>query len=214
MKAMRRKRTSYPIREDAWGFGWYVRDADYGCGIEWLRGWPIDLIGRSPAQIIITASVKEFLEQHKRGVFTLIDQLPFSVTSLKKLRQQLGIDRSGAAVEWWESRSGDLAALSNIEFAKIHSVDADSVGTWRKRLDLPPLRHADAWYMRPEALADLSSETMPLAFVAAKYGRSITTIWQIRYLLRKEQGLPITDRRGFPCNARLLSGSDAVQLEK
>lgn len=173
--------------------------SDAGLGLEWHRGWPHGhprgrgLTGK--AQVIITAEIQAFLAANPRNIFKRLAEFPVCKTTLQRLRRELGIDRESATRDWWESRIGDLIAMANVDFAARHTVSTDSVAIWRGKLGLPRLEHEDGWYLQPEALAMITSESLPLLVVARHFKRSVKTIWQLRYELRK-RGICVADRRG------------------
>ena len=194
----RRRPRKWLTAEDAWGGIWDVGRSDAGDGIDWLRGWPAEWSKRRGATIIITPDVKTWVEAHPRNAVSrdTLAQVPIGKTAMQRLRRELGIDRSGAAEAWWTERMDDLLTSSNVDFAVKYSVCDNSVSVWRKRLNLPPLEHPDAWYLQPDALALITSETAPLLAVARSFNRSVKTIWQLRHILRK-RGVKIANRQGL-----------------
>ena len=194
---MGRKRKRYAIIEDAFGDLWDIFSSDPGDGIEWPRGWPSRWTKQragGPA-IIITPGVKDWMETHARGAVSkaTLAKLPISKFCMQRLRHDLGITRSNAAWAWWESRVQDILDMSDVDFAARHAVSDDSVAIWRRKLGLPCLQYPDAWYMSPEARAALTAD-QPLVAIARQFNRSVKTIWQVRYLLRKS-GIAVADRR-------------------
>ena len=196
---MPRKRRKYHTVTDAWGDLWDVSRSDGGDGIDWLRGRPNNWQrGPRGQAVIITPEVKAWVEGHARGAVSRnsLSRVPVGKHVMQRLRRELGIDRMSAARAWWESRLEDFLEMSNIDFAHKHGVTEESVTVWRKRLGLPRLEHPDAWYLQPDALALLTSDTAPLLAVARIFNRSVKTIWQLRSVLRKRHGVAIANRQG------------------
>src|SRR4051794_25220895 len=110
---------------------------------------------------------------------------------MQRLRKDLGISHQSAVAQWWESRIEDMLDLSCVEFAARHNVCADSVSIWRDRFQLPPLEHADAWYLEPANYALLTSESEPILSIARRFNRSVKTIWQIPSVLCRRHCLPV-----------------------
>lgn len=141
---------------------------------------------------IITAELKEFLEANNAKGMALANELPFGVNPLKRLRKILGLTR--AAI--WESRVAALETLTVREAAEKFQCASQTINNWRKTLGLAGSRQRpDGWYREPRNAELLTSGDLPLSWLASYFAISLSTVHQLRHLLRNA-GYVVTYRRG------------------
>lgn len=185
---------------DAWQDLWDCRQVVEVDTIEIWQGWPQGLPrgkggSGGPSWVLTSELADKYKSMQPRETIPHFAQAgyPFGKFVIKKHRKMLGIDRVGQAEKFWLDRFDDLGSLGLKEFVSKHSVAAQSVLDWRKRLGIDNRRNTPFWWQEPEAISVLSSDAA-LSWIADKYSVSVARVQNIRTQLRK-QGNKIKDRR-------------------
>jgi len=171
----------YDVFGDRWDVREY-RDTRYGfpVALGWPHGQPRGAGGIGAPRVILTRPLARFLEEHRQKPGKLRD-LPFSRTTLKRLRKLLGHHWYRDRAQWWEERIEDLSTLTLEEFARKHGVSPGAAEDARLKLCGRKLRPA-YWWREPDVSQIIL--TAPTAVAAERLDISPGSVRRLRWLLK------------------------------
>jgi len=186
---MARKAKILGVVDDHTGRSWDVREerpTEHGFAV--YLGWPQDRRrgqgGAGGPQVILTAELVAYLEEHRHGTSSV--DLPLGDGTVKRLRRELGHHRYRDAQAWWAKRRQDLCTLTLEDFAARHGRTPGAVEWARLKLVGRQLRTA-GWWQEP-VIAEFLLSDRPTEAIGADLDLAPGSVRRLRWELRQRLG--------------------------
>jgi hypothetical protein len=182
-----RKATIVGHVDDFDGSPWDVRERRRTRhGFDVLIGWPKGQRGPGCGgpRLIPTRELIVYFDRHRLTRDGAAYDLPVCRSTVKRVRQLLGLNYYVQNEEWWIDRLHDLIDMPGRTFCAVHGVSESMASIMRNRL-VGRRTRLPGWWREAEAARLLRSD-LPRSYVAEKLDISIGAVGRLRWILRRE----------------------------